>query len=348
MQTPIEQAKSQFKKALIKGQVLKFNQLDLNCDNDELEIYTRLLMKWYDSIINLTFLPNDLFLYEEIYIHGPTKIRLKSQGKFTELDCDLTFEDLQLVAEIMAIKNHKNWNYKEPFTSFYTMIHKVKTRISLIHHSTIPTNHSKIFIRILNDHPLDIKKYNGPFELYKEIIDLKKNVLIAGATGSGKTTFANSILSLISEAEHLIIIEDTNELIPPNQYVTKLLVDEKNENKSMASYLNYSMRMSPDRIILGEIRGKEAEASLISMNTGHNGFISTIHSNSAKEAIDRLCLLFKIYSNKDLSYDVVLKLISSNINYVIFLEDKKVTEIIEIYGSQNENIFFESIYAINE
>ncbi len=111
----------------------------------------------------------------------------------------------------------------------------------------------------------------------------------------------------------------------------------------MNEYLSYSLRMSPDRIILGEIRSKEVESSLLAMNTGHNGFLTTIHANSAKDALTRLALLFKIYSAKDLSYELILKLVTQNIDYVIHMEDKKILEIIDVFGSNQENVFFEKI-----
>ena len=112
--------------------------------------------------------------------------------------------------------------------------------------------------------------------------------------------------------------------------------------------MKYSMRMSPDRIILGEIRSAETESFLLAMNTGHNGLISTIHANSAKDAIERFALLFKIYSSKDLSYELVLKLICNNIDYVIFLKNKSVKEVISVYGSEDNQIFYENLHNLTE
>lgn len=343
---PIHHAKEHFKSSLTKGKILELAEIQLPCEEEEFGCYHQILKQWYNTITTLDFLPEDLSSFEEVFIHGPTNMVLKNKYEKVHLESDLTIEDIHLICEILVHKRKLAWNIKEPFVSFYSKIKSQKVRISLIHYSASPNKNSKLFIRILNDHVIPLSCYNGPQDFYKEIIDKKKNIIIAGATGSGKTTFTNSLLDLIPKNEHVVVIEDTNELIAPTPYTTKLLTDEKNENKSMNNYLSYALRMSPDRIILGEIRSKEAESSLLSMNTGHNGFVSTIHANSAKEAIDRLSLLFKIYSNKDLSFELVLKLITTNIDYVIFIKDKKVFEIIEVYGSNQENLFFESIFQL--
>lgn len=341
---PINHAKEHFKSSLTKGRILELAEIQLPCDEEEHSCYHQILKQWYNTIINLNFLPKDLSNLEEIFVHGPTNMIIKDKEKKIHFESDLTNDDIHLICEILTHKKQLAWNIKEPFVSFYSKIKNQKVRISLIHYSASPSKISKLFIRILNDYVIPISEYNGPQKLFNEIIDMKKNIIIAGATGSGKTTFTNSLLDLIPKSEHVVVIEDTNELLPPTPYTTKLLTDEKNENKSMNNYLSYALRMSPDRIILGEIRSKEAESSLLSMNTGHNGFVSTIHANSAKDAIDRLSLLFKIYSNKDLSFELVLKLIATNIDYVIFIQDKKVHEIIEVYGSNEENLFYESIF----
>ncbi|MBT4792755.1 MAG: Flp pilus assembly complex ATPase component TadA, partial [Halobacteriovoraceae bacterium] len=321
---PIEEAKSLFKKNLQKGKILSLKELDLKIEeDDELNLSRNLLKKWYLTINSMSFLP-PLLNIEEIFIHSPSHIVIKNAVNESPLDTDLTKDDLLMICEILAQKNNLHWNYTTPFASFYSEIQGVKVRVSMIHYSATPNSQSKIFIRILNNTIIPLESYNTNNKLFKKIIQEKKNILIAGATASGKTTFTNTLINQISPDEHIIIIEDTQELMSNGSTSTRLLCDPNNQNKSMNHYLSYSLRMSPERIILGEIRGKEAESSLLAMNTGHNGFISTIHANSAHESLHRLALLFKIYSSKDLPFEVVLKLITSNIDYVVFLENKKI------------------------
>ncbi len=338
----LNEIRSKFSNNITKGKILEFDDLiNSPLDEDEKE-FIPYLRNWYDTIINSSFLPKIETDMEEIFIHNSSNFVIKSKGKKTVFDSVINQYDLNIFFELVTLRKGIDWNYKEPFASFKFSFQGFNTRVTLVHHSMTSTGTSKMFIRILNKDIIPIQKYSHE-SLLTKLIQKKKNILIAGATGSGKTTFVNSILSLIESDEHIIIIEDTEELIAPNNKTTKLITDVKNEKKSMNHYLSYSMRMSPDRIILGEIRSKEAETSLLAMNTGHNGFISTIHANSASDAINRLALLFKIHSSKNLSYSLILKLITSNIDYVVYLEDKRIKDIIEVYGSNEENLFFESV-----
>ena len=109
-----------------------------------------------------------------------------------------------------------------------------------------------------------------------------------------------------------------------------------------------SLRMSPDRIVVGEMRSDEVEPFLLAMNTGHKGLLSTIHANNAVDTLHRIALMFKVYSAKDLAFDLVLKLAATNIDAVVYLKNKKVVEIIQVFGSEQSNIFFDTLYKEDE
>jgi type IV secretion system protein VirB11 len=122
----------------------------------------------------------------------------------------------------------------------------------------------------------------------------RRNILISGGTSTGKSTFLNALLREIPEDERLILIEDTPELQLRHENAIGLLAARSQLGESLANseaLLNASLRMRPDRIILGEIRGSEAFTFLRAVNTGHPGSMSTIHADSPQRAIEQLALL---------------------------------------------------------
>jgi type IV secretory pathway ATPase VirB11/archaellum biosynthesis ATPase len=344
LQEDIFQIKTRFFNSLSKGTILQLEDLKFDVSQD-FKFENQLLSKWYLSITNLSFLDFSIPSLEEVFIHSPTHIVYKTSQDKLKRDSDITQEDLQAAFEILALKQGISWNFKDPFASFDLHHNECHLRITLIHYSLSPNKLSKCFIRFLNNKLISLKKFEGGnnLDFMKNYMYEKKNILIAGSTGSGKTTYINSLLKNISVDDHLVILEDVNEITPPNANTTKLLANNTKEQTSLNAYMSYALRMSPDRIILGEIRAKEVESYLLAMNTGHNGLLTTVHANSAKDAIDRVALLFKIYSSQDLSYDLVLKLVCSNIDLVVFLENKKVKEVINLFGSEKEQVFYESL-----
>ncbi len=340
--SPLQTAKDNFIFNLSKGRILQLSEF-FQFNEDEDPLCQKLLGRWYKKITELTFLPSITEDTQEIAIHNALNIIVKERNQEYELESDLTQNDLELVFELIALNQKVNWNYKEPFASFYSKIQNHATRISLIHHSASSDKYSKMFIRVLNQNVIPLTDYTSRPDFFTNAVLSKKNILIAGATGSGKTTFTNSLLSLIPKNEHTVLIEDTQELIAPHALTTKLLTEDSNSQKTMNAYLTYTLRMSPKRIILGELRGKEVESYLLAMNTGHNGLLSTIHANSALDSIYRFALLFKIYSNNELSFELILKLITKNIDYVCFIKNKKLKEVIEIFGSEKEEVYYDLV-----
>jgi pilus assembly protein CpaF len=129
-------------------------------------------------------------------------------------------------------------------------------------------------------------------ELAEELVARRCNVIVTGAAGVGKTTFANAFCSLVEENERIITIEDTAELSLTHPHVVSLESQPPNlEGQgaiSVASLLRTALRMRPDRLVVGEVRGAEVLDMLAAMNTGHSGSLSTCHANSPLDAIRRL------------------------------------------------------------
>lgn len=337
-------AKTTFKSHLEKGQIISKDKAS-EFFTIETELEEKLFSRWLEMITTFSFLERPQENIEEIFIFSPSEIIYKYAHLKQEFISDITGEDLQIALECLVISNGIGWNYSHPFVSFQTNLFGRSARVSLSHHSISSKACSSCFIRFQSTSPFSLTDFgDAPHEIISKLITEKKNILIAGGTGSGKTSFLNSLLELTDKEEHIVFLEDTAELKSPHPRTTSLITNDHSESNNLKTYMGHALRMSPDRIVLGEIRSAEVESFLLAMNTGHKGLISTIHSNSAVDTLNRIALLFKVYSSKDLSFDLVLKLACTNIDAVVFLEHKKVVEIIQVFGSEQSNIFFEQIF----
>lgn len=171
-------------------------------------------------------------------------------------------------------------------------------------------------------------------------INNKANFLIVGATGSGKTTLTNALLKKVSELypdQRLIIIEDTMEIqCEADDHVVLRVRDHIGVDA--LTLLKYTMRMSPSRIIVGEIRGKEAHTLIKAWNTGHPGGITTVHADSAIDSLDRLQML--ALEDKDANIETLRTLIPKAVNVIVFIQEvgnkRIITEVLEVKGYDKE------------
>lgn len=169
------------------------------------------------------------------------------------------------------------------------------------------------------------------FSIIDEAVTSRKNILVVGGTGSGKTTLSNAILKHITEKspeDRLVIIEDTGEIqCSAENFVTMRAVD----NVDMTRLLKATMRMRPDRIIVGEVRDGAALALLKAWNTGHPGGVATIHANSAYSGLTRMQQLVS-----EASMAPMKDLIAEAVNVVIFIKKdvdiRRVREIVSVSG----------------
>jgi Flp pilus assembly CpaF family ATPase len=348
--------KEHYKKSVSQNSHVSF-EFVLTSTLKELKIYESeanqvlFLEEWFNLVHNQSFLSKMCkeITFNELVFHGPSYIQAIDGTQRTNYEIDsVSEEDYQLSLEVFGLKNNCTWNYSEPFVSFQTQINNASYRVTLIHYSTSGNKKSKIFLRSLYNAPLSLKNFCSDEEVItfvKSLTKNKKNVLIAGSTGCGKTTFLRTLLSETDSNEHIIILEDTHEIFSSSPKHTSFLATEKSGKKSLKEYCAYALRMSPDRLILGEMRSDEVVPFLLAMNTGHNGLMSTIHANSSVDAISRLALLFSMYSgNSEMSFELITKLICKNIDYIVYLKDKSISEICRIVGSEKDVPFFEKIY----
>src|SRR5450755_1207582 len=189
-------------------------------------------------------------------------------------------------------------------------------------------------------------------ELLAGSVKARLNVLISGGTGAGKTTFLNALSSYISDRERIVTIEDAAELQLHQQHVVRLETRPPNiEGKGAVhqrELLINSLRMRPDRIIVGEVRGEEALDMLQAMNTGHDGSLTTIHANSPRDAISRLETMVAMAS-LNIPDSAIRRQIASAIDVVIQVSrlsdgTRKVINIAEITGMEGDVVSMQDIF----
>lgn len=187
-------------------------------------------------------------------------------------------------------------------------------------------------------------------------INNKLNIIICGGTGAGKTTLLNVLSSFIGHNERIITIEDACELKLNQPHVISLETKISNyDNKkeiTIRDLVINSLRMRPDRIIVGECRGKEAFDMLQAMNTGHSGSLTTMHANSPKDALNRLETLV-LMAGMEIPIKAIREYINNAIDIVINVERKqdgkrRISSIVEVIGIENDEICLEEIFKYNE
>ena len=187
-------------------------------------------------------------------------------------------------------------------------------------------------------------------------VKAKLNIIICGGTGSGKTTLLNVLSSFIEENERIITIEDAAELRLKQNHVisleTRLTNYEGQGEVTIRDLVINSLRMRPDRIIVGEVRGKEAFDMLQAMNTGHNGSLTTMHANGPEDSLNRLETMI-LMAGMEIPIMAIREYIENAIDIVIHIERlsdgrRKITSISEITGFKNDMILLNEIFAYKQ
>jgi pilus assembly protein CpaF len=182
------------------------------------------------------------------------------------------------------------------------------------------------------------------------------NIVVSGGTGSGKTTLLNVLSGFIPESERIITIEDAAELQLQQDHVMRMETKAPNSDGlhgvTIRELVRNSLRMRPDRIVVGEVRGGEALDMLQAMNTGHDGSLTTVHANSPRDAISRLETLV-LMAGMDLPLKVVRQQISSAVDLIVQqtrLKDgqRKVTAVTEVAGMEGDVIVLTDVFKFNQ
>lgn len=189
----------------------------------------------------------------------------------------------------------------------------------------------------------------------KYAVDQKKNMLVIGGTSSGKTTLLNAMAGLIPPQERIIVLEDSPELSLPQPHVmylrTRLRDASGLADVTLRDLIINTLRMRPDRIIVGECRSVEAADMLQAMNVGHDGVLCTMHANSAREGLQRLETLV-MSAGVDLPLRAVRSTITLAVDLVVFMArladgSRRVAQVTEVTGLEVENITLADLFLLD-
>jgi pilus assembly protein CpaF len=196
----------------------------------------------------------------------------------------------------------------------------------------------------------------GMMELLEAAVKARLNIIIAGGTGAGKTTLLNGLSSFINPKERIVTIEDAAELQLRQPHVARLETRPSNLEGNGAirqrELLINSLRMRPDRIVVGECRGEEALDMLQAMNTGHDGSLTTVHANTPRDAVSRLEVMVSLAS-ANMQLVSIRQQISSAVNLLVQASrmsdgSRRVTSITEVTGMEGDVITLQDIFVFEK
>ena len=296
----------------------------------------------------------------EIMINGMDGIFIEKAGRLTRWEKGFeTKQKLEDVIQQIVAGCNRTINEASPIADA-RLANGSRVNIVL---NPIALNGPIVTIRRFPDNPITMEKLIALDSISKECADFlqtlvkaKYNIFISGGTGSGKTTFLNALSNFIPNDERIITIEDSAEL--QIQGIDNLVrLETRNANSdgckeiSMRDLIKSSLRMRPDRIVVGEVRGGEAIDMMQAYNTGHDGSLSTGHANSTEDMLTRLETM--ILMGMELPLEAVRRQIASGIDIIVHLgrlrdKTRKILEVSEVLGYENGEIRLHPLYRFEE
>lgn len=294
----------------------------------------------------------------EILINSPKHVFVEKGGQFIQINANLPAADIKQFVKEVADLNQKHCDENHPILDGNL---PDGSRINIIHEPfvmgspAISIRKYLKFISSFESNPHIFGLNHTWVEFFKAIITGRLNIVVSGGTGVGKTTLLNLLINEIPKNERIIAIEDTLELTITMPNVVRLESGAKAQQStsvlSTRDLVKNTLRMRPDRIIIGETRGGELFDLLQAMNTGHDGSMTSVHSSSGGECLSRMETLF-LLAGFEIPLVVVRKQISSAVQFIIQLSRDKegnrvISEIIEVCGMEGNIILLQPI-AIRE
>ena len=296
----------------------------------------------------------------EIMINGPHNVFVEQNGRLFKKNVSFgSNEKLENVILNIVSKVNRTVNEANPIVDARLLD---GSRVNVVL-PPIALDGPTVTIRKFPEDPMTMEKLIGygsltpeAAEVLERMVRAKYNIFISGGTGSGKTTFLNALSNYIPKDERVITIEDSAELqIEGVENLVRLETRNANmEGKgevTIRDLIRSSLRMRPERIIVGEVRGAEALDMLQAMNTGHDGSLSTGHSNSTKDMLSRLETM--VISGNSIPIDAIRQQIASALDIIIQLsrlrdKSRRTLEITEVVGYEKGEIVLNPLYRFVE
>ena len=296
----------------------------------------------------------------EIMVNGPDAIFVERKGKLKKWDkCFTSREKLEDVIQQIVGRCNRVVNEAMPIADARL---ENGARVNAVI-QPVALNGPILTIRRFPDTPVTMEKLISLGSLSREcaeflavLVKARYSMVIGGGTGSGKTTFLGALSEYIPSDERIITIEDNAELKIqgiPNlvQLEAKMANVEGASSITIRDLIKAALRMRPDRIVVGEVRGGEAVDMLQALNTGHEGSLSTAHANSARDMLSRLETMTLM--GVELPLEAIRRQIASGVDILIHLgrmrdKSRKVLEITEVYGFEDHEIRTRTLYRWKE
>jgi pilus assembly protein CpaF len=338
------------------------------------EVYAQANLKLPQDVRNMVFkeVLNDLLGYgpiqpllddpdvSEVMVNGPKKVYVEKKGQLTKTS--VAFDDnnhvLQIIDRIILPLGRR----VDPDSPTVDARLPDGSRVNAVI-PPVAIDGPSITIRKFSKDKLgvsDLINFGSMTEKMGEFLRAcvlaHLNVIISGGTGSGKTTLLNVLSSFIPEEERIVTIEDAAELQLQQDHIVRLETKSPNLDGrgavSIRDLVRNSLRMRPDRIVVGEVRGGEALDMLQAMNTGHDGSLTTVHANSPRDTLARLETLV-LMAGMDLPLKVVRQQIASAVDLIVQqtrLTDgsRKVTAVTEVAGMEGDTVVLTDIFKFEQ
>lgn len=289
--------------------------------------------------------------FSELLINNFQEVYWESSGRLTQTPTPFSSEQEYLQDIQCLLADHDlSISPRTPHVEFIT---RGTFRITVLH-GDISMGKFPLSIRKMTPPQVPdqwMEELLGNFaSFFPKAIENRKNILVAGGTGTGKTTLVMGLMKYIPPEERILTIEDTPELNACHPGILRLVSRGSNSEGigevRLDQLVRMSLRLRPDRIIVGEVRGGEIISFFQALNTGHQGSLTTIHANSARGAIERMITLFLLHQPNG-TLEIANRMIRQTIDYVVMVTrengQRKITSVQQVVGIEGSQILLEEI-----